>query len=407
MYIELIKINYHMKTIISFFIALFISVTVYSQNLERRLDSLLQGHVKSGEIHGCQAYLFQKGKVVFNKPYGYMDIENNRPMEKDAIFRIASMTKILTAASALKLYEEGKFLLDEPVKKYIPEFSNLRVIAPECKNEDSLITIPLERDVTIRDLFRHTAGFGYGGDDVVGRLYKKRIVFSEDMTLKQFVQYITTVPLKYQPGSKWEYSFANDILGYLVEVISGKPLDVYMNEAIFKPLTMENTGFYVPQDKLNKLCNFYEYKDNKLNLVEAAKNSKLAKRPAFISGGGGGVSTADDYSKFCQMLLNYGEYNGKRILSRQTVELLISNQIGEIKDRSFPVNGFGFGVGVTPEKYCGGTADCFWSGGPYNDTFMFDYNRQMIAILLIQNSPWGHLGLMGKFKKIISEETKE
>jgi len=283
----------------------------------------------------------------------------------------------------------------------------LRVISPDCKNEDSLITIPLEREVTIRDLFRHTAGFGYGGSDVVGKLYAKKFSALENMTLQQFVKAITSVPLKYQPGTKWEYSWANDILGYLIEVISGKPLDVYMNEAIFKPIGMINTGFYVTQNQLNKLCNHYEYADNKLKLVDGGKSSKFAKRPVFISGGGGGVSTAEDYSKFCQMLLNYGEYNGKRIFNRQTVELLISNQIGEIKDRSFPVNGFGFGVGVNPEKYSGGTKSCFWAGSPYNDTYIFDIKKQMIAILFVQNSPWEHLGLMSKFEKIVFEETKE
>ena len=396
-----------MKSIVAALMILFITGTVTAQGLEGRLDSLLQGHVNKGEIHGCLAYVFQKDKVVINKPYGYMDIENNRAMEKDAIFRIASMTKILTAATALKLYEEGKFLLDEPVKKYIPEFANLKVISPDCKSENSLITVPLEREVTIRDLFRHTAGFGYGGDDIIGKLYAKKIVFSKDLTLKKFVQAITSVPLKYQPGSKWEYSYANDILGYLIEVISGKPLDVYMDEAIFRPLGMVNSGFYVAPEKLNKLCNHYGYFDGKLILLDKAKNSRFAKRPAFISGGGGGVSTAEDYSKFCQMLLNYGEYKGKRIFARQTVELLISDQIGEIKDRSFPLSGFGFGVGVIPAKYQGGTASCSWAGSPYNDVYMFDYEKQMVAILLIQNSPFDHLGLMNKFRLIVNKETKQ
>jgi CubicO group peptidase (beta-lactamase class C family) len=395
-----------MKSVIPILLSLFVSGNSYSQNMEKRLDSLLQGHIDKGEIHGCLAYVFQKGDVVLYKPYGYMDIENKRPMEKDAIFRIASMTKILTAASALKLYEEGKFLLDEPVKKYIPEFANLRVISPECKSEDLLITLPLERDVTIRDLFRHTAGFGYGGDDIVGRLYAKRIINSDTLTLKQFVKYITSVPLKYQPGSKWEYSFANDILGYLVEVIAKKPLDVYMDETIFKPLGMVNTGFYIAPEKLNKVCNHYGYVDHKLVLLEGSKTCRLVKRPAFISGGGGGISTIDDYSKFCQMLLNYGEYNGKRILRRQTVELLISDQIGEIKDRSFSLPGFGFGVGVVPAKNNGGTASCYWAGAPYNVTYSFNYEKQTISILFLQNSPWEHLGLMDKFQSIVQEETK-
>jgi CubicO group peptidase (beta-lactamase class C family) len=396
-----------MKPIITLSISLLLTVTVFSQRLETRLDSLLQGHVEKGELHGCLAYVYQNGLVILNKPYGYMDVENKRPMEKDAIFRIASMTKVLTATAALKLYEEGKFLLDEPVKKYIPEFAGLQVISPECKSIDSIITVPLERDVTIRDLFRHTAGFGYGGNDIVGQLYVKNIHYSESMTLKQFVQGITTVPLKFQPGSKWEYSFANDVLGYLVEVVSGKPLDEYMNEAVFKPLKMNDTGFWVPADKINRLCNFYEYSNNSLKLLENQKNSRLAKRPAFISGGGGGVSTAEDFSKFCQMLLNYGEFEGKQFLARQTVELILTNQIGEITDRGFPVDGFSFGIGVNPGKNCGRANFCHWAGSPYNDTYTIDFNKQSVAILFVQNAPWGYLGLMDKFTQIVEEETNK
>jgi CubicO group peptidase (beta-lactamase class C family) len=193
----------------------------------------------------------------------------------------------------------------------------------------------------------------------------------------------------------------------LIEVISGKPLDEYMDEAIFKPLKMENTGFYVSSEKLYKLCNLYEYSNNSLRLVETAKNSRFAKRPAFISGGGGGVSTADDFSKFCQMLLNYGEYNGKHILNRQTVELITTNQIGEISDRSFPVDGFSFGIGVSPGKYCGKADRCHWAGAPYNDTYTIDFKNQVISILFVQNSPWGHLGLIEKFSQIVADETKE
>jgi CubicO group peptidase (beta-lactamase class C family) len=396
-----------MKPIIALLIMLLFTVAVYSQRLENRLDSLLQGHVEKGELHGCLAYVYQKGKVVLYKPYGFMDVENIRQVEKDAIFRIASMTKILTATAALKLYEEGKFLLDEPVKNYIPEFAGLRVISPKCKSVDSILTIPLERDVTIRDLFRHTAGFGYGGNDIVGQLYVKKIIFSDSMTLKQFVQAITSVPLKFQPGSKWEYSFANDILGYLIEVISGKPLDEYMDEAVFKPLKMNDTGFWVSGDKINRLCNFYGYTNNFLKLLEVSTNSKLAKRPAFISGGGGGVSTINDYSKFCQMLLNYGEFEGRQFLARETVELILTNQIGEIADRGFPVDGFSFGIGVTPGKYCGRAERCSWSGSPFNTTFTIDYKNQAISILFVQNAPWGHLGLIEKFRKIVSEETNE
>lgn len=396
-----------MKHIVFYALALLVTCITNAQSkLEKRLDSLLQRHVNSGTIHGCVVYVYQNGKVILNKPYGYMNLETKRPMEPDAIFRIASMTKALTAITALKLYEDGKFRLDEPVKKYIPEFANLQVLSSACKSIDSIVTVPLERDVTIRDLFRHTAGFGYGGEDIVGKLYEKYNVYNERNTLKQFVQSITKAPLKYQPGSKWEYSFANDILGYLIEVISGKPLDVCMQEVLFKPLHMDNTGFQVSDDKIQKLCNFYKYADGKLQLMDDALSSHLRQRPSFISGGGGAVSTVDDYSRFCQMLLNYGKIEGKQFLLPETVELFISNQIGEITDRSFPLDGFGLGIGVTPVKYNGGTAGCHWAGSPYNDTYQFSYSRGLIAIMLMQNAPWEHLGLMDKFQTIVNEEIK-
>jgi len=396
-----------MKPIITLLISLLLTVTVFSQRLENRLDSLLQGHVEKGELHGCLAYLYQNGSFELYKPYGFMDVENRRPMEKDAIFRIASMTKVLTATAALKLYEEGKFLLDEPVKKYIPEFTNLQVISPECKSIDNILTVLLERDVTIRDLFRHTAGFGYGGNDIVGQLCVKKINYSESMTLKQFVQGITSVPLKYQPGSKWEYSFANDVLGYLVEVVSGMPLDEYMEKAVFKPLKMNDTGFWVPADKINRLCNFYEYSNNTLRVKETREKNGFSKRPAFISGGGGGVSTANDYSTFCKMLLNYGEFEGKQFLSKQTVELILTNQIGEITVRGFQVDGFSFGIGVNPGKNGGRANFLHWAGSPYNDTFTIDFNKQSVSILFVQNAPWGYLDLMDKFSQIVAEETTE
>lgn len=395
-----------MKTVACIFLTLLIYISVYSQNLEKRLDSLLQGHFNEGEIHGCIAYVAQQGKTVLFKTYGFMDVENERLMEKDAIFRIASMTKPLVAAAALKLYEEGKLSLEDPVKKYIPEFGKLKVLSPECKSIDNLITIPLERDVTIRDLLRHTAGFGYGGNDIVGKICQRNFGGREISSLRGFSKAILSAPLKYQPGSKWEYSYASDLVGYLVEVVSGKPLDEYMNEAIFKPLKMESTGFYLSKDKMTKLCNFYAYQNKKLMLVEDPKTSSLAYKPQYFSGGGGAVSSAEDYAKFCQMLLNFGAYDDKQILKRETVEQMISNQIGEITDRSFSLPGYGLGIGVIPDKSGKHTQSCYWSGS-LNTTFMIDFDKKMYAILLIQIAPWSHLNLMSKFGTIVNEETKE
>jgi len=396
-----------MKIPLSLFLSLIIPASLLSQNIEKRIDSLFQKHVESGEIHGCLIGIVQNNKTVMCKPYGLMDVESNRPVEKDAIFRLASLTKPLTAATALKLYEDGKFLLDDPVKKYIPEFANLKVISPDYKGDGPFITVPLERDVTVRDLFRHSAGFGYGENDPIGKVYSKMYYDNPQLTLKQFVTGLTRIPLYYQPGTKWVYSFANDVLGYFIEVISGKPLDECMDELLFKPLDMNNTGFDVPADKLNKLSNFYFYSNGKLSLSDKPETTKLAYRPDFISGGGGAVSTLEDYSKFCQMLLDYGKYNGTQFLKPQTVELMISNQIGEITDRGFEVDGYGLGIGVVPGTNNGKTKSCYWSGSPYNNTFIVDFDKNMYAIMLMQNGPWTHLGLMDKFRQIVIEEVTQ
>jgi CubicO group peptidase (beta-lactamase class C family) len=395
-----------MKTPIILFLSLTISGTVLSQNVEKRLDSLFRKHVDTGEIHGCLVQVVQDKKPLLFKPYGMMDVENKRPVEKDAIFRLASMTKPLTAATALRLYDEGKFLLDDPVKKYIPEFANLKVISPDYKGEGAMITVPLERDVTVRDLFRHTAGFGYGGDEPIGKLYSKMYYDNRHLTLKEFVTGLTQIPLYYQPGEKWVYSFANDVLGYFIEVVSGKPLDEAMEELLFRPLGMNSTGFMVPAEKLNKLCNFYNSYEGKLELFDKAETSKLANRPDFISGGGGAVSTMEDYAKFCQMLLDHGKYKGKQILSPVSVELMVSNQIGEISNRGFEVEGYGLGIGVIPGTNNGKTRRCYWSGSPYNTTFIVDFDKNLYAIMLIQNGPWTHLGLMEKFRQIVVEEVE-
>jgi CubicO group peptidase (beta-lactamase class C family) len=168
---------------------------------------------------------------------------------------------------------------------------------------------------------------------------------------------------------------------------------------------MNDTGFWVPADKMNRLCNFYEYSNNTLRVKETREKNGLSKRPAFISGGGGGVSTANDYSTFCKMLLNYGEFEGKQFLSKQTVELILTNQIGEITVRGFQVDGFSFGIGVNPGKNGGRANFCHWAGSPYNDTFTIDFNKQSVSILFVQNAPWGYLDLMDKFSQIVKEET--
>jgi CubicO group peptidase (beta-lactamase class C family) len=327
-------------------------------------------------------------------------------MKDDVIFRIASMSKPITAAAALKLYEDGYFLLDDPVKKFIPQFGDLKVM--ENIGTDSAQIVDLKRDVTIRDLFRHTGGFGYASqpsknNDAIDNMYVSANLKSLDQTPEDFINKICKIPLKYHPGSKWRYSYSNDLLGFLIEAITGKTLHEYVKESILEPLNMSSSGYYVTEENIQRLSSFYNYENDELQLVEDNKNTPYSSKPTICMGGAKMVSTAQDYANFCSMLLNYGKFNGNQVFQKQTVELLISDQIDNIKDRGFKVSGYGFGVGVSKEKDNGKTESINWSGSPFNTTFFVDYNTKTIAILLTQNAPWGHLNVKYKFASIVKK----
>ena len=369
----------------------------------------MSGYIVEGKLHGCVAYVQKEGKILLNKAYGFQSIERKQKLKSDAIFNIASMAKTITAAGALKLYEEGKFLPDDPVKKYLPELSNLKVLTNI--GTDSSKVVPLKRDITIRDLFRHTAGFGYVQyeRDVKNEVDSLYVVnkLSESRTSGEFLNKISKIPLKYQPGSKWEYSYSIDILGFLIERITRRTLHDYLTEALFLPLEMNSTGFYLSKDNALRMTSLYSFTDNKLQLSKDPLKSHFLKKPTIHSGGGGmkgGIgallSTAGDYANFCTMLLHYGNFNGKEILKPQTVELLISNQIAGIEDRSFPLSGYGFGVGVNPSLNQGKTKVISWTGA-YNTIFVVNYDSDLIAIFLTQHQPWGYLNIMDEFVSVL------
>jgi CubicO group peptidase (beta-lactamase class C family) len=380
-----------------------------------KMNAMIQQHVDRGELAGAVTLFARHGKVVQLKAYGSMDIESHKPMRTDAIFRIASMNKLPTCVAALKLYEEGRFSLDDPIAKFIPEMKNLRVLDSSqlaAPGGAPPKTVPLDRQITIRDLFRHTAGFLYAiGDSPVDQLYRDAGFREWKGSLKDFVRKLSDFPLAYQPGSKWAYSYSTDVLGYLIEVISHQPLNEYLKTHVFEPLRMGDTDYVVPDSKVDWLTSFYEYKDRSLHLVESTTESPFRRLPAGFSGGGGWgdgyggvVSTATDLERFLQMLLNYGELDGVRILRRETVELMIADQIADIRDRSFPVSGYGLGLGVysdpaRPRQ----TQGIFWSGGPYNTHFIADFDLQMCGVLLTQTAPFGHLGIIGRFSEQFGE----
>ncbi|HLP08540.1 MAG TPA: serine hydrolase domain-containing protein [Opitutaceae bacterium] len=384
-------------------------------DLSDPLATAIQQPIAKGELAGVVTLIARVGEAPSLKAYGEMDLEAHRPMRTDALFRIASMNKPLTCVAALKLVEAGRISLDDPVTKYLPEFGQLRVLdpcQPAAPGGALLKTMPVEHAMTVRDLFRHTAGFVYTITDTpVDRLYVDAGFREWKGSLKDFVQRLADMPLAFQPGTKWSYSYSIDVLGYLVEVVSGVPLNEYVKQEVFTPLHMHDTDYFVPAEKLDRLANHYEFKDGSLHLVEPATQSPFRQLPPAPSGGGGWndgyggvVSTAEDLGRFLQMLLNYGELDGVQILRRNTVELMISDQISGIQERSFAVSGYGLGIGVKSDPaQPGRVLRVYWAGGPYNTYFFADFDRRMYGVFLTQTAPFGHLDIRRRFGELAGQ----
>ncbi len=368
------------------------------------IDRTFQGLVDEGKIAGVSLLISRKGQVAYRQTLGYMDLEDKKPMTEDAIFRIASMTKAVTCVAVLQFFEQGRFMLDDPASTYIGALGTIRVLDPNQAgaDPDHLRTVPLERAITIRDLLRHTSGI-YGG-----QRYTQAGLREWTGSLEGFVERLASVPLACQPGTQFLYSYSTDVLGYLVEVISGQPLDEYVAQHITGPLGMADTGFVVPREKVSRLTNHYCFADGQLVCKEQAASSPFLKRAAALSGGGGWnysypglVTTAKDWWLFLEMLRGYGQLDGVRVLSRKTVELMCSDHLGDIPGASEPGIGHGLGVGVVTDGPRHGqlasTGTIFWAGGPHNTYYFVDFQEQMCGILLMQNEPWKHLNLMRRF----------
>jgi CubicO group peptidase (beta-lactamase class C family) len=319
-------------------------------------------------------------------------------MSKDSIFRIYSMTKPITSVAVMMLYEEGHFLLNDPVSKFLPEFKGLEVgveEVDETTGEKILKTVPTKREVSIRDLLRHTSGLTYGfwGSSLVDKMYLDKKVLTEDETIQDTVAKLGTIPLKHQPGTVWEYGLSTDVLGRLVEVVSGQTFDDFLDERIFAPLRMTNTGFSVSPEDAHRLVTVYEPNETNTAIApyDPGKTRDYLKKPTYFSGGGGLVSTAADYLRFLQMLLNGGELEGVRILGPETVEMMTTDHIVAIADYSdFSLYGFGLGFaigldrGISGRMYSKGTYS--W-GGMAHTGFWVDPQEGLIGIFLIQILP--------------------
>ncbi len=389
--------------------------TGFSEERLKRLDDNISSWVNDDRLNGAVALIIRNGKIVYHKAFGHDDLEKTRPIRTDHIYRIASQTKAITSVAIMMLYEEGKFLLDDPVSRYIPEFAKQQVLDKFNEADSSYSTVPAKSEITIRQLLTHTSGVGYPqiGSKEANAIYHKAglvagIGVENGRLLADDVKKIAKLPLMHQPGEKFTYGFNTDILGYLVEIFSGMSLGDFFSKRIFEPLGMKDTYFYLPKEKHHRLVTLYQEKDKKLVRPgnEISQNGRFIvdypKLPGtYFSGGAGLSSTALDYAVFLQMILNGGEYNGKRLLSRNAVRMMVMNQLGDINRG---VNKFGLGFGITTER---GSSilptpeGVFEWGGAFATTYWADPKEKIIGIFYRQlwSSTFGEIA--NKFKVLV------
>jgi CubicO group peptidase (beta-lactamase class C family) len=370
-------------------------VGIVGAKLERT-KAVIKDMIDKKQTAGVVTLVARRGKIVALDAAGMMDMEAGKPMQLDTIFRIYSMTKPITTVAAAILWEEGRFQLDDPVSKYLPEFKDLRVYAGNGSPP-----VPLKREVTIRDLMRHTSGLTYGlfGNTAVDQLYMKNKILDPENSLSEMVAKVHTMPLLYQPGTRFNYGVSTDVLGRLVEVISGKTLDEFFQERVLTPLDMKDTGFFVPEEKLSRFAaNYGPDEKTGLRVIDAPVTSRYRTRPKLLSGGGGLLSTARDYARLCQMLLNGGELEGTRLLRKETVQQMTTNQL---PPEAVPISlsllkrpGVGFGLGFSvrvaksaAEPGADRIGEYGW-GGYASTHFWISPRDELFVVLLQQYTPF-------------------
>ncbi len=371
----------------------------FSTERLRRITTYLQSKIDGGDMPGMIATIARRGQTAYYQKFGHMDREAQTPMRDDALFIIASMTKPVTSVALMTLYEEGHFHLNTPVHEFIPAFRDSKVFVRET--DGGMELEDLREPITFRHLFTHTAGLCYGGErDAVDRLYAARSqqLRNAAMTNEKLVQELAGLPLAFQPGTHWRYSFAIDVLGRLVEVISGQPLDVFMQERLFKPLGMVDTAFYVPPEKVDRVATVYGHTapDPELKRMDPIK--PRFERPSWISGGGGLVSTAHDYGRFAQMLVNGGTLDGNRILGPRTVALYSMNMAPQaalpygFRADDSNHRGYGYSLGtrvlmdVAANGIDGSVGEFGWDGA-HSTYFWVDPKEALYGLLMMQHNP--------------------
>ena len=383
------------------------SVQVSAERLNR-IDSMLIQSIENKWIAGATALIARDGKIIYNRAFGESDLEKRTPMQTDAIFRIASQTKAIVSIGLMMLFEEGKFLLDDPVSRYIPEFANPQVIDKYNPADTTYTTVPARREITIRDLLTHTSGIDYAGigSPMMNAIYSKGGIMggfgNDKITIGDDIRLLGKLPLVHQPGEKFTYGLNVDVIGYLIEILSGQKLDQYLKNRIFDPLGMTDTWFCLPEDRHPRLVqvNTEDVNRTVIPMPQEYVNYPLRKG-TYFSGGAGLSSTTKDYATFLQMLLNMGEYNGKRLLASRTVELITSNQIGDLnvgKDK------FCLGFEITTEDgqaVLGISEGSFAWGGYFGTTYWADPEERLVCLLFMQQSPLSHGEIQNKFKAMV------
>jgi len=378
----------------------------------KRIDTVINDYIRKDQLTGMVTIIVKDNQLIQYKGYGYLSRESKKPMPSDAIFRIMSQTKAITSVGIMILYEQGKLLLDEPIADFIPEFRNQRVLEKFKAADTTYTTVPAKRNITFRDLLTHSSGLDYAdiGTPAGTAIYKKAGIPSglgsfHDSLLEK-MKALGKLPLMFQPGEKWQYGLNSDLLGCLIEVISGKDLETFLHDNIFKPLGMKDTYFNVPAAKAGRLAGVYT-EDSSNHVIPWSHTFRNIDpdypliHKTYFSGGAGLSSTGLDYAIFMQMLLNKGIYNGHRILAPRTIELMTTSQL------DFSFNGtdnFGLGFGLTSPKSAARLPrheGSFSWGGYYGTVYWADPKAHLVCLILTQQTPNSHGDVFQKVEDII------
>lgn len=385
-----------------------------------RIDQIIQEYVKNEWINGAEAIVYHKDQLIYHEAIGYRDLDQKIPLEKNAIYRMASQTKLITTVGIMMLLEEGKFLLDDPVSKFLPAFKNPSVVASYSPLDTTYTTVPAEREITIKDLLTHTSGIGYpqiGTPQMTAIYYKMGVLgglgIVNETTIEEQMGLLAISPLTHQPGTEYTYGLNIDLLGYLIEVVSGKNLWDFFRNEIFTPLEMYDTWFFLPDGKAERLVPLYIENDTQkvseagqyFNIGGKTLSDYPKSKGTYYSGGAGLSSTAKDYTNFLRMLLNNGEFNGHKLLSSASIRLMTSDQIGNLESsKSSGGNKRGFGMAIITEE--GGasylaTPGTLEGAGAFSTYYWFDPEKEIVGQIMLNKFPNSHFDLTRKFQNLV------